>query len=401
MIVYGHRRALLATVAVAAATAAAAPVSATAGTANSSRPLCKAAGGEVACLGEIVTRSSGRAVSASTPSAMAVAQAPLTPANLHAAYNLPLTAPVARTIAIVDAYDDPNAEADLATYSATYGLPACTTANGCFRKVNENGQSAPLPRYDSGWAVEISLDIQVAHAICQNCRIVLVEASVPSMVDLAQAENIAAAMGANVISNSWGGTEFSGEQNPAFNHPGIVITASSGDNGFGTSYPAADSHVVAVGGTRLTLDGLGRRSSETVWEGSGSGCSRYLAAQSFQTSVPNWASTGCGSHRAIADVSAVAAPDTGVAIRFTPLGGAGTWYQVGGTSLSAPLIGAVFALAGNTSGVAYPAQLLYQNRTSLLDVTAGSNGSCAVMCHGGVGYDGPTGLGTPNGLGAF
>jgi subtilase family serine protease len=223
------------------------------------------------------------------------------------------------------------------------------------------------------------------------------------MPNLAQAENVAAALGANVISNSWGGAEFSGEQNPAFNHPGVVITASSGDSGFGTSYPAADSHVVAVGGTRLTLDAAGRRSSETVWEGAGSGCSRFVSAQSFQLTAPNWSLAGCSSRRGIADVSAVAAPDTGVYVRYTPPGGAGTWYQVGGTSLSAPLVGAVFALAGNTSGVAYPAQLLYQHPTSLFDVTSGSNGSCSSLttCRGAAGYDGPTGLGTPNGLGAF
>ena len=404
MIVQGRRRALLALLGAAALTAAAAPVTASAGASTSSRPLCSPAfAGGVACMGEIVTSSNGRTRSASTPEGLVAGSAPVTPARLHSAYTLPLTAPVVRTIAIVDAFDDPNAEADLATYDATYALPACTTANGCFRKVNQNGQSAPLPRYDGGWATEISLDVQVAHAVCQNCKIVLVEAISSSMLDLARAENSAAAMGANVISNSWGGSEFSSYQNPAFNHPGIVITASSGDSGFGTSYPAADSHVVAVGGTRVTFDGLGRLKSETAWEGSGSGCSPYVQAQPFQTSVPNWASTGCGSRRAIADVSAVAAPDTGVAIRFTPPGGVGAWYQIGGTSLSAPLIGAVFALAANTSSVAYPAQLLYQNRTALSDVVAGSNGSCAaaVMCHAGPGYDGPSGLGVPFGLGAF
>jgi subtilase family serine protease len=396
-----RRRALLAVLGAAVMTAAAAPAGASAGTTTTSRAVCTPLWGQAACLARVATDASGKVVSGATLDALGTQSAALTPASFHSAYNLPLTAPGTPTIAIVDAYDDPNAAADLAQYSATFGLPACTTANGCFRKVNQNGAPSPLPSANTGWSMEIALDVEVAHAVCQNCHILLVEATSPTLTNLGAAVNRAVAMGATVVSNSYGGSELAGEQVPGYyNHPYVAITASSGDSGFGVEYPAADPDVVAVGGTRLTLDASGHRTSETAWEGAGSGCSRYLPAQSFQTSIPNWGSTACGTHRAIADVSAVAAPDTGAAVYLT-YGGAG-WYQVGGTSLSSPLIAATFALGGPIT-TAYPAQLLYQHPGSLFDVTSGSNGSCpgSVMCHAGLGYDGPTGLGTPNGLGAF
>jgi subtilase family serine protease len=384
-------------------TAAAAPVGASAETNANSRAVCAPLWGQAACMARVVTDANGTMTKAASPDELGVESAALTPAQLHSAYNLPTMAPGTPTIAIVDALDNPNVELDLAHYSATYGLPPCTTANGCFRKVNENGGAGPLPLYDAGWAMEIDLDVEVAHAVCQSCRILLVEAASPTMLDLARAESTALTLGATVVSNSWGGSELAGEQNPAFNHRNVAITASTGDAGFGTSYPAADPNVIAVGGTTLLLDGSGRRSSETAWSGAGSGCSQYLSAQPFQTSVGNWASTGCGIHRATADVSAVADPNTGAAVYITLRGSAGAWYQVGGTSLSAPLIAAVFALGGHSVGTAFPASLLYTHATSLFDVTSGSNGSCPhpVMCHAGAGYDGPTGLGTPNGLGAF
>src|SRR5262249_27002613 len=159
-------------------------------------------------------------VMAASPDALVA----LTPDNLRTAYGLPNHVLPPERIAIVDAYDDPNAAVDLATYSAAYGLPACTTANGCFRKVNGSGASAPLPAYDAGWSLEIALDIQIAHAMCENCPILLVEAASPSLADLARAEETAARLGADVISNSYGVSEFSGEQNAAFNHPYVAIT---------------------------------------------------------------------------------------------------------------------------------------------------------------------------------
>lgn len=321
------------------------------------------------------------------------------PADLQSAYNLVQASAnngAGQTIGIVDAMDDPSAEADLATYRSQFGLPACTTANGCFTKINENGGTTP-PASDPNWAVEISLDIDMASAICPNCNIMLVEANAPTFQDLATAEDTAAANGANVISNSYGGTE-SQAASADFNHPGTIITASTGDNGFagGVEQPASYSSVVAVGGTSLTQDNSARGWSETAWNGAGSGCSQFVTQPSWQVGV----STGC-ARRALADVSAVADPNTGVAV-YDSFGGVGGWIQVGGTSASSPIVASVFALAGNADQLT-AAQSVYQNPDQLNDVTSGSNGTCnpAVLCTAGTGWDGPTGLGTPNGLGAF
>jgi subtilase family serine protease len=321
------------------------------------------------------------------------------PADLQSAYKLPsATAGAGQTIAIVDAFNDPTAEADLATYRAQYGLPPCTTANGCFRKVNQNGGTT-FPATDAGWALEISLDLDMASAICPLCRILLVEGTSASFANLGAAENRAATLGANVISNSFGGSDASDTLNGSFyNHPGIAITVSSGDSGFGVSYPASSRFVTAVGGTTLTPGGGGTRGwTETVWNGAGSGCSRFNAALSGASTF----GTGC-SRRAVADVSAVADPATGVAVfDSTPFQGRSGWWVVGGTSASAPIIGGVFALAANTASITnnFP----YTHSTSLFDVTSGSNGTCSPsqLCTARVGWDGPTGLGTPNGTGAF
>jgi uncharacterized repeat protein (TIGR01451 family) len=331
------------------------------------------------------------------------------PAQFLGAYNLPTNPPTPQTIAIVDAFDNPTIESDLAVYNSTFGLPPCTTANGCFKKVNQSGLPSPLPRTDAGWALEIALDVETAHAICQGCKILLVEADSNSFANLGTAVNRAAAMGANVISNSYGGGEFSSEtSDTAFNHPGIAVTVSTGDSGFGTEYPATSPYVIAVGGTTLNVTnpsaGVYGYGSETVWSGAGSGCSLFLSAQSWQTSDPNWGLTGCGTKRGIADVAADADPATGAAVYdTTPYFGQSGWFKVGGTSLAAPLIGAVYALAGASSSVSYPASLPYANRLGLHDVVTGTNGTCgtSIMCRGAVGYDGPTGLGTPNGLLSF
>jgi subtilase family serine protease len=329
------------------------------------------------------------------------------PAQFHGAYNLPTSPPSAQTIAIVDAYDDPTAKSDLDVYNSTYGLPAfptCATAGqtACFQKVNQTGQASPLPRKDAGWALEIALDVDVAHAICQTCKILLVEANSNSFADLAASVNTAAALGATEISNSYGG----GDNSPiaGYDHPGVVITASSGDSGYGVESPASFSTVVAVGGTTLRLGSGNTYSSESVWSGSGSGCSSLNVARSWQTSLgASWTATGCGSKRGIADVAADADPNTGASVYDTTrYQGRTGWYQVGGTSLSSPLIAAVYALAGGSGGVAYPASIPYAHTSSLHDVTTGSNGSCSTtMCRGATGYDGPTGVGTPNGTGGF
>jgi subtilase family serine protease len=321
----------------------------------------------------------------------------LSPQQFHSAYALPTTAPNAQTIAIVDAYDDPTAAADLATFSSKFGLPACTTANGCFRKVNQNGGSG-APRADSGWALEISLDVQVAHAICQNCKILLVEARSARFSDLSTAEGTAVSLGGTVVSNSYGGSEFSSEtsSDSAYNHPGIPITVSSGDSGYGVQYPAASRYVTAVGGTTLSLDGSGNRVSETAWSGAGSGCSAYEPKPSWQHD------SGC-ARRTVTDVSADADPASGASIYdSTSYQGQSGWFRVGGTSLAAPLVAGVYALAGNgasTSAGSFP----YAHASSLFDVTSGSNGSCggSYLCTAVSGFDGPTGLGSPNGTDGF
>jgi len=321
------------------------------------------------------------------------------PADLRSAYALPsATAGSGRTVAIVDAFDDPNAEADLGTYRSFYGLSACTTANGCFRKVNQNGAASPLPRRNGGWAQEISLDIDMVSAICPNCHILLVEASSASFANLGAAENTAARLGATAISNSFGGSDTSdASAGSFFNHPGIAITASSGDAGFGVEFPASSHFVTAVGGTSLTRASNARGWSETAWSGAGSGCSSFNTALSGQASV----GTGC-SRRAVADVSAVADPRTGVSVfdsfAFQGLSG---WLTFGGTSVSAPIIGSIYALAGNAASI--DNNFPYAHASALNDVTSGSNGSCSPsqLCTARVGWDGPTGLGTPNGTGAF
>jgi len=345
--------------------------------------------GQVRCHARVRLNGQGTAFAASTPQG-------LTPADLQAAYNLPSASNGGgKTFAIVDAFDAPTAANDLSTYRAAYGLPPCPTTNGCFRKVNQSGNASPLPRADGGWAQEISLDLDMASATCPNCKILLVEANSNAFTDLAAAEDTAARLGASVISNSYGGSEFSLETsstyNSHFNHP-IPITVSSGDNGYGVEFPAASQYVTAVGGTSLTKSGSAF--SERAWSGAGSGCSAYVAKPSWQHD------SGC-ARRTVADVSAVADPNTGVAVYDSyKYRGAAGWMVFGGTSASAPIIAGTFALGTGTN----PSKPYSNTDTGALhDVTSGSNGSCSVayLCTAGTGFDGPTGLGTPNGVAAF
>ena len=410
----------------------------------------------------------------------------LRPQDLHSVYSLPTSAPSAQTIAIVDAYNDPAAEADLQAYSEEFGLPLCTKANGCFNQVSQEA-GAPLPfpattaeleaMWESpdeevkeeaeevaGWGTEISLDIETAHATCQSCHILLVEANDPANENLLEAESRAEALGATVISNSWGTAEQfiepASDQHAPFNDPGIVITASAGDDGFRnwaapraaernvTQYPASSPNVVAVGGTRLaTLGPSGTWRGETVWNGSGAGgggCSVVFTAAAWQQQAADWSAIGCAGKRAVADVSADADPYTGFAVHDTdaPRGLCETeyeeegivktiagWCTYGGTSLASPIVASTFALAGGANGTPHPAETLYSNLRNAAgvfhDVTAGSNGKCATFnhktgltnctpaeeaaascsstfaCQAGVGYDGPTGVGTPNGVLGF
>jgi subtilase family serine protease len=336
--------------------------------------------------------SSGRPLAAGGPSGY-------NPADLRSAYNLTASGSTSQTIAIVDAYDDPNAESDLAVYRGQFGMTACTTANGCFRKVDQNGGSS-YPSGDTGWAEEISLDLDMASAICPGCKILLVEAKSAAFTDLAAAVDRAVTLGATVVSNSYGGTEFSSEgsatYNGHFNHPGVAITVSSGDSGFGVEFPAASQYVTAVGGTSLSRSSGGRGWTESAWSGAGSGCSRYIARPTWQNFIGD-----CPNNRSVADVSAVADPNTGVSVYDSY--GVGGWLVFGGTSVSSPIIAAVYALAGNAGSVNY-GQNPYLHTSSLFDVTSGINGHChrtPTLCAAGIGWDGPTGLGTPNGLGAF
>ncbi len=334
----------------------------------------------------------------------------LTPADLQFAYKLPsATAGAGRTVALVDAGNDPNAESDLATFRSYYGLPACTTANGCFRKVNESGHPGNYPP-DLGWGDEISLDLDAVSSACPECNILLVEANSTSVTDLGTSVDEAVTLGATAVSNSYGTAEQPAETgwDHYYNHPGVAVTASAGDSGWGVNYPSGSQYVTAVGGTTLTKDSsVARGWDESVWgsssggEGTGSGCSGYEPQPDFQLGIPQLDAV-C-SDRATADVAADANPASGLAIYDTD--GENGWLQVGGTSLASPLIAATYALAGTPVSGTHPNSYPYHDpkrSSDLFDITQGSNGDCGdVLCNAGKGWDGPTGLGTPDGVKAF
>jgi hypothetical protein len=325
-----------------------------------------------------------------------------TPAYLQQAYDLTYlsqTAGASDTVAVVDAYNDPTAESDLAAYRSTYGLPACTTANGCFTKVNQNGASSPLPRASSSWEQEMSLDLDAVSALCPSCRIVLVETNSAYVGDLDAGIAAAQGLGADQISNSWGTDSTSPVGVSSF--PGVSVIAAAGDHGYPgagvDSYPAAFPGVTAAGGTTLTPDGAGARGfSESAWSLNGSepglagasGCDLHEAKPSYQTD------TGC-TGRAWTDVSADANPATGLIVYDSGNGG---WLLMGGTSLATPLIAAYEAVTG--IGAAGP-QWPYRNSATLSDPVTGSTGTCApailYVCNAGPGYDGPTGAGSISG----
>jgi subtilase family serine protease len=319
------------------------------------------------------------------------------PADIASAYQLDQTLGAGQTIAIVDAFDNPKVEDDLAVYRETWGLPPCTTANGCFRKVNGDGGTEP-PRGNPGWGVEIALDVQAVSAACPRCHILLVEARSASFHDIGLAVNTAARLGADVISNSYGGDEYRGTlplERKYYTHPGIAQVASSGDFGFGPAqFPASGSTTIGVGGTSLSLkEGLWK---ERAWWGAGSGCSAWI-------DKPAWQHDGHCPTRMVADVSAVADPRTGLAVYDTfGLGRDNGWIVVGGTSLSSPLIAGMIGLAGNGAALG-SSRYIYRHRDGLADVVGGSNGFCGhdYLCTGKVGYDGPTGLGSPRGTSAL
>jgi hypothetical protein len=323
------------------------------------------------------------------------------PEDLRGAYDLPsASAGSGQTVAVVDAYDDPNAESDLAAYRSEYKIPACTAAGGCFRKVDQTGGTS-YPAPDPEWVPEISIDLDMVSAICPSCHILLVEARDNLASDLAASENEAAALGATEISNSFGVREPS--ENPeyasAFDHPGIPITVAAGDQAYGVSSPASNPHVIAVGGTSLTPATNSRGWTETVWysanggeiSGTGSGCS--LEAK------PPWQTDAGCRYRTTDDVAAVADPNTPVSF-YDSYEATKPWNLAGGTSVAAPIIAAAMALANPYTRSFEGAEALYleaaANGTGVLDdVLSGSNGSCGeYLCQAGPGYDGPTGLGS-------
>jgi subtilase family serine protease len=353
-----------------------------------------AAKGMALCHAHVVTDSRGTIRLGKASPDLVGAPSGYGPGDLRSAYKVTALGNTYTTVAIVDAYGYPNAERDLGVYRAQYGLPACTTANGCFRKVNQNGYTT-YPAANVGWEQETALDLDMASAMCPNCKILLVQANTASFGALATAVNTAARLGAHAISNSYGGGEYgSTYYEGAYNHPGVAVTASSGDSGYGVEFPASSPHVIAVGGTSLRRSPTSTRGwTESVWNGAGSGCSSYYAKPTWQTDRL------CG-RRTVADVSAVADPYTGVAVYGPTNSYSSGWMVFGGTSVAAPLVAGVY---GANGGAVNYGSNPYANLGGLFDINGGSNGACggSYLCTGGLGYDGPTGLGTPNGIIAF
>jgi hypothetical protein len=317
------------------------------------------------------------------------------PADLRAAYNVPFEGGKGLTIAITIAYDYPKAESDLATYRETYGLPPCTGASGCFQKLNQEGKAENYPEPSSDWSVEAANDLDMVSSMCPECNLVLVEAKDNKLANLPLAVDTAAEHGANVISDSWGAEERAEETalDPNLDHPGIPVVFSAGDSGYFAEYPASSRYVIAAGGTTLHQDPGARGWRETVWIEGGGGCSAYEEKPTWQTD------TGCAK-RTTADVSAVADPETPVSV-YDTYGLYTGWLLVGGTSVAAPLWAGIEAHYGAKER-SLGAALFWEDlgpEGKLYDVTEGRNGPCRpepeYLCLAGLGYDGPTGWGSP------
>jgi subtilase family serine protease len=325
------------------------------------------------CHALVVTDSRGNPDASSAPSG-------LSPAIIKSAYNFSTsaTAGAGKTIAIVDAYDDPGAESDLAVFSQQFGLPACTSANGCFTKVDQRGGTS-YPRKDAGWALEISLDLQWAHAIAPGAKIMLVEADSNSFTNLLAAEDYAKTH-AQYVSNSWGASEFAGEAayDGHFAQGGVSFFVSSGDAGLPAEYPSASPNVISVGGTTLHFSG-GLFTSETGWSSGGGGCSSYETATAAQSGFAQYAQVGCGGSRATPDVSLDADPSSGVSVYdSTRYQGRSGWFTIGGTSASSPMWAGRAAIAGTVVDSA----AVYGNGIVFRDIVSGNNGASCL-----VGYD--------------
>lgn len=317
----------------------------------------------------------------------------LSPAQVRLAYNLPATGGTG-TVAIVDAFDAPTIESDLNVFSAQFGLPACTTANGCFEK----HKMATKLRTNAGWALESSLDVEWAHAIAPDAKILLVLAKSNSGTDLLAAVDYARSRSDVVaISMSWGSGEFSGEAayDARFTSAyGAVFFAASGDNGTGIIWPSVSPNVVAVGGTRLAFNPDGSLAEETAWSGSGGGLSAYVPQPSYQTAygVPN-----ANGKRSVPDVSYNADPVSGFSVYdTTTYSGQKGWFRVGGTSAGAPQWAAIQALGLTVSNPNLYLDGASSSASSFFrDIVSGTNGTCGTLCTAVPGYDQVTGLGSP------
>jgi subtilase family serine protease len=312
---------------------------------------------------------------------------PYRPQDIRSAYHLPIGGPSGQYIAIVAAYDDPNAVSDVAFYRSYFGLSSCPTTNGCLIKINQTGGTSPLPTANTGWAQEISLDLDMVSGVCQTCKIILVEANSSSLSDLGTATNTAVSLGSKAVNNSYGSSvEYAGEDQNCtmyYNHSKVAITASSGDNAGVVQIPAVCPNVISVGGTSLQTNG-----TEIPWASAGGGCSTMISKPIYQ----NYIATGCAM-RAMADISAVADPNTGVYV-YDTYNGTG-WYQIGGTSASSPIIAAIYGLAGNANTMVNPLQSLglkiISGNCTINHLPAGSASAYAYK----------VGLGTPNGISCF
>jgi subtilase family serine protease len=339
------------------------------------RAVCPAAVGATHCHAKVVTDARGNPLASASPTG-------LSPATIKSAYGFTTsaTAGAGKTVAIVDAYDSPNIASDLATFSSQYGLPAAS-----FRKVDQRGGTA-YPRKDAGWALEIALDVEWAHAIAPGAAILLVEADSNSFANLLAAEDYAKAH-AGYVSNSWGASEFSGESgyDSHFAASGVSFFVSSGDAGLPAEYPSASPNVVSVGGTTLHFSG-GTFTGETGWSSGGGGCSAYESANAAQRSFSGYAQVNCGTRRATPDVSLDADPASGVSVYDTVrYQGQMGWFTVGGTSASSPMWAGRAAVAGAVVDASY----VYGNSIAYRDITSGNNGAPCL-----VGYDLCTGRGS-------
>lgn len=327
---------------------------------------------------------------AATP---ATSLAGLLPGQIQSIYNLSgidTTSGNGRTVAVVIAYDDPQAEADLQVYRNEFNMPACKSANGCFKKIAQDG-SQRYPSADAAWSIETSTDLDTVSAVCPGCNIMLVEANSSDITDLALAVDRAVASGATVVSNSYGVPEAADnvQMDAHYNHPGVPIVVAAGDAGFGATFPASSEYVISVGGTTL-YDSSGGI-SEVAWSHTNSGCSAFIAKPSWQKDK------GC-AHRAMNDIAIVADPATGMAIYDSTLDGtSGGWTVSGGTSISAPIIASLVAMTSEPTAYS-TAAIFYKQKDKLLNITSGANGNCspAYLCTAGKGYNGPTGNGVPN-----